>query len=106
MSWNKYTLTEYMRQNTHKKVTIEEPGGTFRVHGQLKDVVDLNLCSHILVESTLIPQIPNVEISLTFHDDFLGIHCLAKHVETSEVIFSFPAQIPYEKLQIQFFENT
>lgn len=101
MEWNKENLSNFFRQHPFEIITVEEPGGTLRIQGKIQEVVELNLCSHLLLETSLSTQIPNFEISLTFHNDFLGIHCLGKSTGVSDPIFSFPAQIPYSNISVK-----
>ena len=100
MEWNKSKLLDFLRQHTEEKIIVEESGGTLRIQGRLQDQVETDMCSRILFEASLVPEIPGAEISLTFHEGFLGIHLLASSPETEMAIFSCPAQIPYEKLSV------
>lgn len=100
MAWNKTKLTDFFRQHPQKQITIEEHGGTFRIQGKVQEVTELNMCSHILFETNLIPEIAGVEISLTFHDDFLGIQLLAQLTENHVPTLSFPALISYKNLTV------
>jgi|TARA_B100000809_G_C15018498_1_gene487566 hypothetical protein len=100
VDWNKSKLLDFLRHHTQEEIILEEQGGTLRFQGKLQDVVELNLCSNTLFEAELVPAIMGTEISLTFHDTFLGINILARTAETEEPLISCSAQIPYEKLLI------
>ena len=100
MEWNKSNLLDFLRQHTDEKIIVEESGGTLRIQGKLQDLVETDMCSCILFEASLVPEIPGTEISLTLHDGFLGIHLLASSPEVGEPFLSCPAQISYEKLSI------
>ena len=100
MVWNKRKLLDFLRQHTEEKIIVEESGGTLRIQGRLQDQVETDMCSRILFEASLVPEIPGTEISLTLHDGFLGIHLLASSSEVGEPLLSCPAQISYEKLSI------
>ena len=100
MVWNKSKLLDYFRQHSEEKIILEESGGTLRIQGKLQDLVETDMCSRILFEASLVPEIPGTEISLTLHDAFLGIHLLASSPEVGEPLISCPAKISYEKLSI------
>ena len=101
MEWNKSKLLDFFRQHSGKKIVVEESGGTLRIQGKLQDLVETDMCSRILFEASLVPEIPGTEISLTLHEGFLGIHLLASSPdEVGEPFLSCPAQIYYEKLLI------
>ena len=100
MEWNKSELLDFLRRHSGKKIIVEESGGTLRIQGRLQDQVETDMCSRILFEASLVPEIPGTEISLTLHDGFLGIHLLASSPEVGEPLISCPAKIPYEKLSI------
>ena len=100
MEWNKSKLLDFFRQHSGKKIIVEESGGTLRIQGKLQDLVETDMCSRILFEASLVPEIPGTEISLTLHEGFLGIHLLASSPETGMAILSCPAQISYKKLSI------
>ena len=100
MEWNKSKLLDFFRQHSGKKIVVEESGGTLRIQGKLKDLVETDMCSRILFEASLVPEIPGTEISLTLHEGFLGIHLTASSPEVVEPLLSCPAQISYEKLSI------
>ena len=100
MEWNKSNLLDFLRQHTEEKIIVEESGGTLRIQGKLQDLVETDMCSSVLFETSLVPEIPGTEISLTLHEGFLGIHLLASSPEVGESLLSCPAQIYYEKLLI------
>ena len=100
MEWNKSKLLDFFRQHSGKKIIVEESGGTLRIQGKLQDLVETDMCSRILFEASLVPEIPGIEISLTLHEGFLGIHLLASSPEVEEPLLSCPAKISYEKLSI------
>ena len=100
MEWNKSKLLDFFRQHSGKKIIVEESGGTLRIQGKLQDLVETDMCSRILFEASLVPEISGTEISLTLHEGFLGIHLLASSPEAGEPLLSCPAQISYEKLSI------
>jgi len=100
MEWNKSKLLDFFSQHSGKKIIVEESGGTLRIQGKLQDLVETDMCSRILFEASLVPEIHGTEISLTLHEGFLGIHLLASSPEVGERVISCPAQISYEKLSI------
>ena len=100
MEWNKSKLLDFLRQHTEEKIIVEESGGTIRIQGKLKDLVETDMCSRILFEASLVPEIPGTEISLTLHEGFLGIHLLASSPKVKAPLLSCPGQISYEKLSI------
>ena len=100
MEWNKSKLLDFFRQHTEEKIIFKESGGTLCIQGKLQDLVETDMCSRILFEVSLVPEIPGTEISLTLHEGFLGIHLLASSHEVREPLLSCPAQISYEKLSI------
>ena len=100
MEWNKSKLLDFLRQHCEEKIIVEESGGTLRIQGKLQDLVETDMCSRILFEASLVPEIPGTEISLTLHEGFLGIHLLASSHEAGAPLLSCPAKISYEKLSI------
>ena len=100
MVWNKSKLLDFFRQHTEEKIIVEESGGTLRIQGRLQDQVETDMCSRILFEAALFPEIPGTEISLSLHDGFLGVHIVASSPEGGEPLISCPAQISYKKLSI------
>ena len=100
MEWNKSKLLDFFRQHSGKKILIEESCGTLRIQGKLKDLVETDMCSSILFEASLVPEIPGSEIYLTLHEGFLGILLLASSPEVEEPLLSCPAKISYEKLSV------
>ena len=100
MEWNKSKLLDFFRQHSGKKIIVKESGGTLRIQGKLQDLLETDMCSRILFEASLVPEIHGTEISLTLHDGLLGNHLLASSPETGMAILSCPAQISYEKLSI------
>ena len=100
MEWNKSKLLDFLRQHSEEKIIVKESGGILRIQGRLQDLVETDMCSSILFEASLVPEIHGTEISLTLHEGFLGIHLLASSPKAGEPLLSCPAQIPYEKLSV------
>ena len=100
MEWNKSKLLDFFGQHSGKKIIVEESGGTLRIQGKLQDLVETDMCSRTLFETAIVPEILGIEISLTLHEGFLGIHIRASSPEAGAPLLSCPVQISYEKLSI------
>ena len=95
MEWNKSKLLDFFRHHSEEKIIVEESGGTLRIQGILQDLVETDMCSSILFEASLVPEIPGTEISLTLHEGFLGIHLLANSPEVGEPLLTSPIRTKF-----------
>ncbi|MGA0261496.1 MAG: hypothetical protein ACO3NI_15200, partial [bacterium] len=69
--------------------------------GIIPAVFEMDLCSGTLAEATLNVETMGGDVSLTMHEQFLGIHLLFFRQNTEEQILSFPWEIPYSSLQLE-----
>lgn len=100
MEWDKTRLIEFLEQHDRQKIIVEESGGAVSLRGILRYHGERDMCGRSLYEASMITEIKGIEISLTLHNDFLGIHLLARSAGGDESLLSYPAQIPYKKLSI------
>jgi hypothetical protein len=68
--------------------------------GIIPAVFEMDLCSGSLAEASLDVDNMGCDVSLTMHEQFLGIHLLFFRQNTEEQILSFPWEIPYSLLQL------
>ena len=100
MEWDKSRLIEFLESNDQQQIIVEDTGGAVRLRGMLQHPGERDMCGSILYEATLIPVIEGLEVSLTLHNDFLGIHILADSTHGNESALSCAAEISYKKLAI------
>ncbi len=60
----------------------------------------MDLCRGTLADASLYVENMGCDVSLTMHEQFLGIHLLFFRQNTEEQILSFPWEIPYSSLQL------
>ena len=69
--------------------------------GIIPAVFEMDLCSGTLSEAALNVENMGCDVSLTMHEQFLGVHLLFFRQNTEEQILSFPWEIPYSSLQLE-----
>lgn len=101
IQWTRNLLTEFLRNNPHQHVRIEDRATRAFLEGTIPAVFDMDLCSSILAEAELKLSLNGWDISLTFHEDFLGVHILLLTPDSCCTVLSLPWEIPYERLQLE-----
>ncbi|MGK5093630.1 hypothetical protein WDW89_16670 [Deltaproteobacteria bacterium TL4] len=105
MEWDKSSTVHFFRQQHGQKILIQESETRAQFRGYVTEIYALNLCSRILEETTLKLKTPNMEIALTFHDDFLGIHVMVPDSAQQTLEVSLPYQIKYPNLTLTVLDS-
>jgi len=105
MEWSKSKLVEFFRTHAYKQVFIEDSEHQVRIEFQIIEVLEIDLCSQTLVEVASQNELPGVELNLTLHDVFLGIHLFVSAPGEEESKISLPAEIPYSRLQLRLTDS-
>ena len=98
--WNRTLLTKFLRSHAHQKIFIIDQRSRAFLIGIIPAVIEMDLCSGTLVEATLNVENMGCDVSLTMHEQFLGIHLLFYRQNSDQQILSFPWEIPYSSLQL------
>ena len=97
-TWTKSTLLHYFHKHLGESVLLEEQGTRIKVQGIITEVDEMDLCSTTLFETTLQMEREGIEVALTFHEEFIGVHLLAYAADHTTPQISFPYQIRYDQL--------
>ena len=103
MVWDKSGLVDWFRKNEHRMVSMEvsEVSDFPLLQGRVSSVMELDVCSSILTEATILLEVPlpsgHHEAYLTFHDGFIGIQLLAEDGEPPAVSY----EVPYFSLKLE-----
>ena len=98
--WNRALLAEFLRSHAHQQICIMDQKSRAFLVGIIPAVIEMDLCSGTLVEATINVENMGCDVSLTMHEQFLGIHLLFFRQNTDQQILSFPWEIPYSSLQL------
>ena len=98
--WNRTLLTEFLRGHAHQQICIIDQRNKAFLVGIIPAVIEIDLCSGTLVEASLNVENIGCDVSLTMHEQFLGIHLLFFRQNSDQQILSFPWEIPYTSLQL------
>ena len=101
IQWNRALLTEFLRSHAHRQICILDQRSRAFLLGIIPAVFEMDLCSSTLSEASLNVEKMGCDISLTMHEQFLGIHLLFFSKNTDQQILSFPWEIPYSSLHIE-----
>ena len=101
IQWNRALLTEFLRSHAHRQICILDQRSRAFLLGIIPAVFEMDLCSSTLSEASLNVEKMGCDISLTMHEQFLGIHLLFFSENTDQQILSFPWEIPYSSLHIE-----
>ena len=104
-NWTLPSLIEFFNKYSGFKIKIEDPNTLFMAVGVITGVEELDLCNHYLPESLMKLSNSYVEISVTLHTDFLGMHIMVYAPDKETIELSFPYQIPYTTLQVTLLEK-
>ena len=103
--WNQQSTILFFRQHLDQPLLIEDVSNRAKFCGIITEVTTLDLCSHLLEETTLKLETSDLQVEITFHDEFLGIHLLAYSPETQITSCSLPYQISYKMLKLTLLEQ-
>ena len=98
--WNSALLTEFLRSHAHQQICIMDQRSRAFLVGIIPAVIEMDLCSGTLVEASIYVENIGCDVSLTMHEQFLGIQLLFFRQNTDQQILSFPWEIPYSSLQL------
>jgi hypothetical protein len=104
--WSRSLLVEFLRNHPFQPLLLEDQRTQARLRGQVPLVNDLDVCSGILAEAPWYMEPNLLDISLTFHDQFIGVHVMLEQPETGELALSLPWEIPYVDLHIELLSAT
>tara|TARA_E500000075_G_C6993865_1_gene325187 strand:+ start:3101 stop:3439 length:339 start_codon:yes stop_codon:yes gene_type:complete len=99
--WNQALLKEFLRSHAHQQICIMDQRSRAFLVGIIPAVYEMDLCSGTLSEAALNVENMGCDVSLTMHEQFLGIHLFFFRQNTEEQILSFPWEIPYSSLQLE-----
>ena len=98
--WNRALLAEFLRSHVLKQICISDLRSRAFLIGIIPAVSEMDLCSSTLEEASLNVGNTGCDVSLTMHEQFLGIHLLFFMENTDQQVLSFPWEIPYSSLQL------
>ncbi len=97
-AWDKVSVIEWVKAHRREEIVIRMQGAVLRLQGKTRGVERLDACSTEIAQAEMAFGHQDVETSLSFHDETLGVHLIAFHPGTRDVAASLPASIPYESL--------
>ena len=98
--WNRILLTEFLRSHAHQQICVMDQRSRAFLVGTIPAVIEMDLCSGPLIAASLNVENMGWAVSITMHEQFLGIHLLFFRQNTDQQILSFPWEIPYSSLQL------
>lgn len=98
--WSKASVIEWFRQHAGKDVVLRQPAKLLRVRGTIRDVGELDACSADYHTVDFECGLDDVQVSLSFHDDGLSLHVLAKPSHRQDTTLSLPFSILYAELEL------
>ena len=101
MSWDKASTIRFFQNQQGQTVLIKEQTSRVKFQGEITELEELDLCSSVLVESTLQLKTSGLQVDLTFHEDFLGVHLMITPSGSRDPEVSIPYQIRYENLIVE-----
>ena len=66
--------------------------------GKLTDFSELDLCGRLLVESELRLETPDLKVTLTLHDELLGVQ-VSGNDHVNPELFLIAREVPYSRLK-------
>ena len=100
MAWNKSSVIHFFEKHVGRRILIEEPEPRIKICGKVSEVVHQDLCSHTLSESALVLETKGIDVSVTFHDHFVGLHIMIDTPNQATPELSVPYRIPYINLEL------
>ncbi|MBF0278912.1 MAG: hypothetical protein HQM13_14015 [SAR324 cluster bacterium] len=101
MCWDKAATIRYFQTHVGQNISIKEKTSRIVLKGKLGELEELDLCSSILIESSLQLKSAGLSVALTLHDDFLGVHLMSTTPDSEDPEVSFPYQISYQNLIVE-----
>lgn len=89
---------EFFERHPEQELRIEDPSQRIKISGKVKALYEMDLCSKFLWETELELGGGTLSLSLTFHDEFLGVHLILKQDTPPNAQISMPLEIPYHRL--------
>ena len=105
MQWTKKATLEYFKLMIGREIVLEDANGGLRMAGAIGEVYELDLCSTDLFESSLKLTQPALDISVTFHEDFLGLHIMVRKYDAEREAERNSAQKADQKVDSDFVED-
>lgn len=99
-AWSKAAVLEWFRVHAGRRVVLRRPSTLLRITGAVRAVQELDACSADYHTVDFDCGLEGVNVSLSFHDDTLSVHVLAKAPHRDETTLSLPFSIPYSDLEL------
>ena len=97
-SSNRDSLLQFLKENQGTEISLKERGGGLSLFGKLTDFSELDLCGRLLVESELSLETPDLKVTLTLHDELLGVQVSGNDHANPE-LFLIAREVPYSRLK-------
>lgn len=101
---NREAVIEWLQMHSKKKVLLTRKGSLVKVIGHPEDVDELDACSMELMECRIVPYVPDLEITVSFHPETLSLHMIARGDSQGHIALSFPVSMPYEEVALTSWE--
>ena len=97
-SSNRDSLLQFLKENQGTEISLKERGGGLSLFGKLTDFSELDLCGRLLVESELSLETADLKVTLTLHDELLGVQVSGNDHANPE-LFLIAREVPYSRLK-------
>ena len=97
-SSNRDSLLQFLKENQGTEISLKERGGGLSLFGKLTDFSELDLCGRLLVESELSLETPELKVTLTLHDELLGVQ-VSGNAHSNPELFLIAREVPYSRLK-------
>ena len=97
-SSNRDSLLQFLKENQGTEIWLNERGGGLSLFGKLTDFSELDLCGRLLVESELSLETPDLKVTLTLHDELLGVQ-VSGNAHANPELFLIAREVPYSRLK-------
>ena len=97
-SSNRDSLLQFLKENQGTEISLKERGGGLSLFGKLTDFSELDLCGRLLVESELSLETPDLKVTLTLHDELLGVQ-VSGNDHANQELFLIAREVPYSRLK-------
>ena len=97
-SSNRDSLLQFLKENQGTEILLKERGVGLSLYGKLTDFSVLDLCGRLLVESELNLETPDLKVTLTLHDELLGVQVSGNDHANPE-LFLIAREVPYSRLK-------
>ena len=96
-SSNRDSLLQFLIENQGTEMSLIEWGGGLSLFGKLTDFSELDLCGRLLVESELSLETPDLKVTLTLHDELLGVQ-VSSNTQANPQLFFIAREVPKTRL--------